>query len=229
MSKIMKEEDLAKEVLDFLEKDGWNCYPEAMLKYGHGRADIAAVKNNIFRIVEVKMSLSLALLNQANEWIMTKGVDEVFIAVPNVRESRLVHEILQWKGIGKIIVPSRKGYPLHSLSIKPARQQEIKEKIKESMMGSLHDDMKNYKPGTQSGFSTPYNRTINLIEEFLKERGSATMNEILSLKHHYSSRSSARSSLSQALSSFEKDRFTVEQNEGGECIYKLKEQKRSQS
>jgi len=209
-----KEEDLAKEILLYLEAEGWNCYPEAMLKYGNGRADIAATKNNILRIVEVKMSLSLALLNQANEWVLTKGVDEVYIAVPNLRSSsHLVEEILRWKKIGKIIVYSgQRHFKSSNIELRGGGQLEVMAKRKEAMLASLHEDMKNYKPGTQSGYSTPYNRTIASIQQAIAEKGPLTMKEIIKLGHHYSTDASAKSCLSQALDVFEKDKFIVDKS-----------------
>lgn len=223
--KKLSEEDVAKNILLYLEGQGWNCYPEALLKYSNGRADIAATKDGILRIVEVKMSLSLALLNQANEWILSEGVDEVFIAIPNLKVSHLVSEILRWKGIGMLM---HYPYSIYANKVNVVctggRRLNVREGRKKKMIDSLHEDMKNYSPGTKVGFSTPYNRTIKRIEEFILEKGCpVTMKEILKLEHHYASSSSARSGLSQALLIFEKDKFTVDQTQK-EFLYDLRKE-----
>lgn len=211
--KKLKEEDLAIKVLQHMKDEGWDCYPEAQLKYARGRADIAALKDDTFRIVEAKTSLSLQLLNQANEWIHMQGVDEVCVAVPNVRISRLVEEILRWKGIGLYHVIRGFNQRHQRFGVKEVqeiiapRRLEVHKARRKRVIESLHPDMKNYKPGTTSGYSTPYNRTIKMILEYLKDHPESTLDDLVKLDHHYASKSSAKRSLTMALTSFEADKI----------------------
>ena len=216
----MKEADIALVVREGLIKAGWDVFPEASMLYGRGRADLACTMNDSLFVVETKLSLSMKLIDQANEWIRTKAVGQVAIAVPNRPVPRIVHEICQWKGIGIIMVhlPTRRIEIVRepvNLVIWPVKARK--------MMDSLHPDMKNYTPGTNKKWSTPYNRTMGKVREFVTERPGEKIGVVVdSVEHHYSSRSSALQSMPRAIRRFEGGTLRIQKRKGRLHVYPVK-------
>ncbi len=192
--KKLSETDLARYIVEYLEQEGWDCYPEAQMKYGGGRADIACTKQGILWIVEVKTSLSIRLLDQANDWLRTKGVNRVSIAFPTRGVPGVVTDLCDLKGIGILTVP-KSNYNLTRRIMEqkaPTALPTSDWKVK-GMIESLHPDMKNYKPGTCNGYSTPYNRTMKAVDEYLIVHPDSTLKEIVtSVQHHYASNRTAQ-------------------------------------
>ncbi|MDG6938626.1 MAG: hypothetical protein JRN42_08850 [Nitrososphaerota archaeon] len=63
------EAEVAATFLKWLEASGWDCYPEACFGTEACRVDIAATRCGLLHFFEVKTSMSLALLAQAEHWI----------------------------------------------------------------------------------------------------------------------------------------------------------------
>ena len=70
----MKETDLARAVVSYLESSGWDVYqevlrnPHSMGGYGSPRCDIFAVKGGVRWAIECKMSLGFRVLEQVEKW-----------------------------------------------------------------------------------------------------------------------------------------------------------------
>jgi len=201
----MKESDLAKRIMKYLKEEGWDCYPEAQLCYGRGRADIACIKKGVLWVIETKTNLSLRLLDQANEWVKTKAVHRVSLAIPYRNITPFAYEVCNWKGLGilmatpqlRVVYDHRKA-PEH----KPSTFKLNK------MVNSLHPDMKKYAPGTTKGYSTPYNRTMKAIRTYLKTHPGASLKDILKeVPHHYASKQSASACIPKAIKDFEKGKI----------------------
>lgn len=192
MKEKISEATLASQLLEYLKNDGWDCYPEALLHYGNGRADIAALKEGKLWILEVKNTLSLRLLEQAIEWAVTKAVNRVSVVTPIKKITPLVDDICKWKSIGIMTIHSYSG--IKNRIVAPDltyNDSKLNKNIE-----SLHPDMKNYQPGTSNGYSTPYNRTMKVVKEFiLQNPGSTLSNVVAGIQHHYSSKASAKSGI----------------------------------
>ncbi len=206
----MSESDLATRVMQWLTDDGWDCYSEVQLYQGGNRADIVAVyRGKLVWIVECKLALSLAVLDQSTYW---RGCAHwISVAVPARRRrdiSSAAQEYLQWKGIGLMTVNINSTYVQYGefgvheqISAPLHRKNWASDVIK-----TLHPDMKRYTPGSQSGYSTPYRRTMDVVHEYIARHPGCTINDIMvemKDRHHYSSKSSARSSIRVALGSYE--------------------------
>ena len=64
----VRETDIAKIVIGWLEQLEWECYQEVQVhSYGH-IADIVAVKEPLVWVIECKQSLSLSVIEQADGW-----------------------------------------------------------------------------------------------------------------------------------------------------------------
>ena len=216
MCKI-KETEVAKIIYNFWENQGYDVYPEAQMRYGKGRADIAGVKKNKLMVTEVKTSLSLKLLEQADEWLKTKAVNFIYVAVPSRKITNFIKDICKWKGFGLVTVyrPSATA----KIVIKAKDLSPSTAKLS-AMINSLHPDMKNYQPGTMSGYSTPYNRTINKVEKYIIQNPGSFVTEVIdNIDHHYATRKSGCSSLIKAIKNFEQARLSVKKRNGRYRIY----------
>lgn len=74
----MKETELAKSIILYLEGHGWDVYQEALIQ--GNIADIVATFGKLTWIIECKTSLSLKLLEQASAW--GGKVNFISIAIP---------------------------------------------------------------------------------------------------------------------------------------------------
>lgn len=201
----MKESDLAKVIMCYLEDEGWDCYPEALLSHGRGRADIACTKEGVLWIIETKVSMSLKLLEQAFEWTRTKAMHRVSIAIPYRDVSPFVHTLCREQGMGILMATPklRRAYSLKEpKDIIPAPHKIQK------MIASLHPDMKEYTPGSSNGYSTPYNRTMKAVRLYLKSNPGAFLKDIVKdVPHHYASDRTATTCIPKAVKDFEKGKI----------------------
>lgn len=213
----MKETELAKIVQRWLIDSGWDVYPEAQMAYGRGRADLAAQKDGQLIIAEAKTNMSMRLLEQGDRWVRTKAVSQVYLAVPERKMSRFIVDVCRWRGFGLLLVHRPKASV--RVMVKPADQKPSPKKLA-TMIDSLHPDMKRYQPGTVTGFSTPYNRTMNRVETFVIDNPGAFVTEVVdSIEHHYASRKSACQSMVKAIRAFEQGRLKAVKRNGRFRIY----------
>ncbi len=203
--KKIKESDLAKSVLTHLETEGWDCYPEAQMSYGRGRADIACTKEGALWIIEAKLSLSLKLLEQADGWVNTKAAHRVSIAIPYRSISPFVYNLCRDRGVGIIMATKQ----FRSIYVhKEATELDTRAPKVKKMIDSLHPDMKEYQPGTTSGYSTPYNRTMKAIRLYLTVNPGAFLKDIIKdVPHHYASDRTASTCIPNAVKEFEKGKI----------------------
>lgn len=192
-SQFKTEADLVSATRDWLVADGWTVYFEvAPWGAGAARADIVAVRGDIVSIVECKMSLSLALLDQCNDWC--KYAHFVWASVPGGKRNRFAHKIAEWLGVGIILVGTRYDKNQHKIGLhsKLNRKAVTKEIVKVLCEGQQNTD-----PGASHSFVTPFRSTCNNLIEKIKLAGGKILvkDAMHSLKHHYRGPASARSSL----------------------------------
>jgi len=107
----MKETELAEKVVDWLKSQHWEVYQEVQPHAFDRTADIVAVTGNLLWIIEVKKSLSLALLEQALRW---RGyANYISIATPNPKRHTKGEDaarlFLKHFGIGRLSIRRRSG------------------------------------------------------------------------------------------------------------------------
>ncbi len=183
------------------------------MAYGSGRADMVAVKDGILHVFECKCSFSIKLLEQCYDWVRTKAVNRVSLCVPYSCRSTFSMEVARRFDLG-IHFWMRQGTILPEVL---APQLPTVDSKVQKMLASLHPDMKNFAPGTTAdkGFSTPYNRTIGRVKEFVRQNPKCGLTDILAnVEHHYASKSSARTSLGIALTRFDSESFLAEKVKG---------------
>lgn len=168
----LKETDLYEPVTKLFPSG--NIYPEVVV-YSH-RPDIVVEEelgeHKTITIVELKTSLSLALIEQAYHWI-NKG-DYIYVAIPRPKKvNSFAVRLLSSKGIGVIVV-DKWGAQIYKKAIKQDRCS-----IKWDNM--LHEFYKlNECGGTDGEYMTSYKFTIQCVREYLStQKKSQTIKDIV--------------------------------------------------
>lgn len=151
----MKETDLAKPVIEYLESFHYDVYQE--VSCGAGVADILGVMGRKIWIVELKKSLSIQLLEQAIKRLQWAHYVSICIPMPLSKssiDSLLVNEILDNYGIGVFFVNThyfQPGAKSVSVNKSPKLNRHVPEKHLNMLLRSLDPRMKNNKAGCVSG------------------------------------------------------------------------------
>lgn len=198
------EAELAREIVKWLEKEGWTVYKEVLPKRLTKIADIVGVKDDKIWVIETKLAFGSKVIEQAYYW--KSYADYVSIAVPTSNGDRniVLNFFMEEKGIGCFKVT--KGWDENSSWIHESKKAKLIEKnMKSYIVESLTEAHKESVAGSfGGGYITPYKQTIDQVKALLKREGAKTVKEIVaSVKHHYSSDAVARNTLSKRL-------FTVE-------------------
>ena len=215
----MKETDLAELVIAWLQDQHWEVYQEVKFSNGSNGnvADIVAVRNGLVWIIECKTSMTFTVLAQANMWHSHFRS----VAIPAT-----INYYDKGRGMSYQIA---KDY-LHLGIIEVRNDREVKEVFCAPVMRENHEYTKKYylpylreehktfsKAGTKNGgYWTPYRQTIEEVKRFIYRNPGCTFKEIMNYigRGHYSSTSSANSSLRIALTSWESSWCKYENTNG---------------
>jgi hypothetical protein len=181
----MKESDLARIVTNQFEKDGYTIYSEVIYKSGSKRADIVAVKNDEYVVIETKMSMNLTLLEQGNFW--KDKVHKVYVCIPSKRKlNRFALQLCRDYGIGVYIY--RKGV---------LELMNDSSYCSDPDLPKLYEEQRDSIAGSNGGgFVTPFSITRGKLVDYMKEvKESSLLGAIKNIDHHYSSNSSAKNAL----------------------------------
>lgn len=186
--KFKSEIELAKCVISWLQDMKWEVYQEVVVQSGN-RCDIVAVRNNIIWCIECKLSLSLKLISQANEFI---GYAHYVSIVTPMRATGLAFDVLQWKGIGALKVYDDVDRGILEYC-KPFFMRKAKVKnIKEG----LCEEQKTYAAAGNNSKSywSPFKTTEKRIQQYVKQHDGCTLKDILdNVATHYQEISTTRS------------------------------------
>lgn len=186
------ESDLAKVVVEYLREQGWEVYQEVKLK-GSGVADIVAVQGQIVWVIESKMSLGFAVLEQAWKW--QRYAHYVSVAVPvgygKVKGRQLANQMMRSLGIGHLEVSPGwvRVYAPPSLNRRAAAK---------ALRDSLNEKHKTYaQAGNADGRHwSPFKQTCDDIRVAVATSPGITMKDLLErITTHYRSLATARSSI----------------------------------
>jgi hypothetical protein len=190
------EAEVAALVVAYLESCGHDVYQEVAVR--GGVADIVCLVGRGREVwdVEVKTGWSLDLLEQCVE--RRHVAHRVFAAVPWSRSSH-AHTFRQL-GIGTLIVHPDNSLPRVDLrddwlpprtSPHPLFAREVRERLCEGHKTHA----KAGAPGAAGRYS-PWRQTCDGVARAVREKHGATLKEVIeSVKHHYASPASARSSI----------------------------------
>lgn len=192
----MKEIDLAKKVIIYLENLNYDIYQEVQIGQGR-RADIVAIQDNISWIIETKLSLSMKLLEQA--LIQRYHAHYISIAIPDKKINRVAEIFMHDYGIGglKLINPKYSDWYIVEfceprLNRKIGHYNDIRKWV--------NDRHKYYaEAGNNMGeYWTPFKETTDEIYRYVKSNPGCSLKELIdNINHHYHSSASAKSSIAR--------------------------------
>lgn len=194
------EADLAAAVVAYLQADGWTVHEEVYRTEWLGRPDIVALRGPVVQIVEVKTSLSLALLDQIIDHRCTLRS----IAAQSV-PGRAAFKLLNAEGIG-----------YYQVFDNDSGHVEVREKIEPKIRREFYDDARRWrsqccienaagfsvaKAGTRDGgYWTPFRHTMDDVKRSLQDAGGRMelkdlMARLPDGRRHYVSSATCRASL----------------------------------
>lgn len=199
----MTERSVAEIVVAWLEHMGADVYQEVTV--AGGVADIVARVGAETWIIEVKTSLSLALLVQAYE--RRRQCHRVYIAAPHSRNTRDVGELCKALGIGLLDVYQQDPYWRENWgSYGRARVEQIVDSQRwnrrpVALTAKLHPGHKTHARAGSIGACgrwTPFRDTCEQLAAQVKQHPGITLKDAVALvRHHYATNSGARSSLAR--------------------------------
>lgn len=215
----MKETDVARPVVQYLEDRGLNVYQEVLLKGTSSVADIVAVENDSAWIVEVKVTLSWDLLSQAAH--RKRWAQCVSIAVPyrkwNYKTKTYLKGMLHREGFGLLFVKDN-GTVVEV--VPPPLLNDVWHSKK--LIASLNDAQKSFsEAGTAGGGHwSPFKQTCIHIAEQVRSNPGITLKDLVpSIDHHYKTEASAKGSIMKWAKKGVIDGITIRKSNGEWCLY----------
>jgi len=193
----LREEDLARKVVSWLNESGWVVYQEVSIEAYGGVADIVAVMDRqlnghvlpLVWIIECKGVHGLRVMSQANRWIGIANFVSVATSLHSgSREWRILSEIHKWKGIGLLKVG---GYTGVEECIPPRFCRRSKSR---DILSFLTEEHKTFAlAGNSDGRRfTPFQTTKMRLLEVVRDKPGITLKEaLMAIPHHYCNNKSA--------------------------------------
>ena len=162
----MPESDLFAPVKAWLEDRDFTVYSEVAYGYGSKRADVVGARGPLMAVVELKTSLSLALIGQCAEW--TRNAHYVYAAVPDprLRDFGFGQTVLAQHGIGLLGIQP---YGHVRRIVPPKLHRSLHPRLHHALRSALCDQQQTGVPGGHAGggFVTPYSRTMDRVRLYL--------------------------------------------------------------
>lgn len=185
------EAELVEATRDWLRADGWDCYFEvAPWGSGAARADIVATRGPLLAIVECKLTLSMALLDQCRHWARFAHV--TWASVPWIDATELQLEVCELVGCG-LVTFGRFSDSGGTVQRGPTLRRNVDHARIRRHLGEAQAAT---RPGSVS-FATPFTATCTRLRALVRAQGGriAVKEAIGQLEHHYTSPACARASL----------------------------------
>ncbi len=205
---MVKEETIAGAVVTYLEQQAWDVYQE--VEYVGSRADIVATSGFIVRVVEVKTSLTAALVEQAWGWKPWAHYVHIAVPKPKIRHRVPGRSVLLSfclaHGIGIFHVQKRE--PRWSeqderkskFEIKEAEMAKLNRKaLAAHFRNAIRPEHKNWgrAGNADNKYYTPWRGTCEAWRAYIKQHPGCSIKELVDkVGHHYQSDSTARSCMS---------------------------------
>lgn len=176
----------------------WEVYQE--VEAPGGRCDIVAVRDGTVWAIEVKVSLSLALLEQAVHWLPYAHQVSLVASFRRSKAAYQHRELLARLGLGLLAVPTPSSSYQYGVyePIKPTAQPAD---LVGMMLQQLRPQQRTNTAGSQGGFWTPYKESCTTLLQYVVQHPGCSLKQAITDlgKLHYSSPGSARSALTKRL------------------------------
>lgn len=192
----IRETEVAKRIVDYLIELKWTVYQEVRMSLGCPVADIIAEQNGKYWVIECKTSLSLKVMEQACYW---RGfANMVSVAAPQTPGGtgsyRRVWDAFEYLGLGVLL--TRNGG--HSSAVEVVRPRIYRRIPRDLKRICLPQHQYFCEAGSKSGYFTPFKETCKALLRHVERNPDCTIKEAVdTIKHHYSSNSTARACLSR--------------------------------
>lgn len=207
MIKWDNEKELAKVVVDHLKDNGWTIYPEINdIDIVATKPDAGAVNGLRIIGIECKKHFNLTVLAQAES--RKRYVDEVYIAVTKGWKDNESFgcKIAKQFNIGVYFVDKYKAYCIATNSYKPTYNIHLqvpgiyfprKSQIIDKMLDPKAIDFA--EAGQQAGKHwSVFQKTVGLLTDYVRDNPGVSLKDAIeNIKHHYSNKTSAHSSLTK--------------------------------
>jgi hypothetical protein len=190
----MKEEDLASKVVQWLQDQHYEVYQEVQVNGGRV-CDIVARMDGRIWMIETKISMSLAVMEQAYRW---KPYSHwVSVGVPDNSGHGFAEQVCRSFGIGVIRVSMRDiSYGAADVHEDVPASINRKANIKTVYLSEEHKTFA--KAGTAKGQHwSEYKQTCREINHYVRDNPGCSLKELIdNIEHHYGSSSGARAWIS---------------------------------
>lgn len=192
------EAELASVVERWLLGLGYEVYKEVVPFRGSHRADIVAVMGKIVWVVECKLSSSLAVIDQATKWKFWAHKVSVAVESKSGRSGNgFFAHVCGLYGVGVMDIKKKThedGQDNVWEAVPPKMNRVAESKF---ITRALFEAQKHNVAGSKGSYATAFNETVREMKDYLKEHPGATMKEVIdNIETHYSSKQTARASLS---------------------------------
>jgi hypothetical protein len=235
----MKESDLYLPVKEWLEKQGFEVFPEVQIERGSNIIDVVGINKNFVYAIELKASFGLKVIEQAvkNRFYSNRS----YVAVPfqnggikdenpnaeyysgrykriERSDHKFARRVCEMHGIGVLSLRITATGMITELEESIPAKFIRKECFNRKEIIAICDEQrrkfqteKNITAGVKGGgHLTDYKRTILNVTAYLQKVGKATPKEIIeNIEHHYRG-NFPHSSLFSSIRDFEMDKFTIE-------------------
>jgi len=192
----MTEKELAAKLIVWLQEQQWNIYQEVNYGYGMPVIDIVAVQGNIIWAIETKLSLSMALIEQA--YFHIDKANYISICTPHIRTTKghkIARILLNHLGIGYLKVSESN----ISENIAPKLNRYSSE-----LKNKLNEAQKTYAKAGNSDckYWSPFQQTsMNIVSYVAKHPGTNLKDLVSNISHHYQTPSTASACISKWIKS----------------------------
>jgi len=187
----LKESDIAKIIINWFEGNGYTIYKEVVnTGSGKNRADIIAVKNGEYTVIETKVSFGLTVIEQGFKWSEYSHYRYIGLPYSSKRNSRTFgYNICRDLGIGVIEVDKHK-------NVRIVHESAF---TKTPNLPPLYEEQKYQEAGvkpTKDSYVTPFKFTCRELIKYVKDNGDTSLLSVIKkINHHYKSDSSAQNAL----------------------------------
>lgn len=197
------EAEIGRAVVAELQREGFETYEEVGLG---ARADVVGLRGPVLIVVECKVSMGLAVLEQCFGWLGQAHM--VIAATAYSRPNRVAQRFMKSEGIGHWVATwgdTDRGYEFaiqrgrytHHIEPRLFRRAATR-RLRDLCVPETKSGSAVCAAGTnQGGHWTPFRATCALLLQIAKDDPGIELRKALAqVKHHYASTSSAMGSLS---------------------------------
>ena len=184
---IVTENDLANIVIEYFESNGYEIYKEVVNSKRSNRADIIAVKDGKYTVIETKMSFGSTVIEQASKW--SEYSHYRYICCPRSKRRnnrRFGYSICNDYGIGVIDIGT-------SNDVRIVYESTFNNN---PTLPTLYTEQMEQDAGTNNKYITPFKITCKRLVEYINSNDKTSLlTAMKNIDHHYKTDNSAKNAM----------------------------------